>query len=267
MGFNFEQLTQHYFPPSGFVYLNMLAVARPASSPYPANEYIIPWKIANCNGLVKSGQIAVGGMLTQGPVLMEVNGSGQFAVLVLHPVIAYHFIRERLNVVTNNFADLCDLMAKEGAFFRPQIEDGLIHSWQDEPILKFLLNRIGEQSRWQDDPIFHAVNIIITKKGLIKVRELAKQVCMSERNLERQFLEKVSVSPKTYANIWRFQYAIDLLKFRGIHLLGEIADQAGYYDIPHFIKDLKQKTGDGFEYFFRQTPELLQAFLEVIREK
>lgn len=273
MDIDFSQYHLEYFPPTGFLYLNMYALAGMKRQPDiawtdSASDGInLRWKIDVSEGIVKSCQIVTGGILTKGPAVMECIGRGHAAILVLHPIIAYHFMRDRLDIVTNGFADLRDLIGKEGELFKCQMEDGMVHSWEDEPVLKFLLNRIGEQQLWQHDPIFHAVNLIIEKKGLIKVKALAVQVFMSERKLERQFLEKVGVSPKTYANIWRFQNALKLLQFRGIERLGEIVQQAGYYDISHFMKDLKQKTGDGFEYFLRQTPELLQAYLKVIEEK
>lgn len=266
--FDLNQIRQDFFPPAGFLYCNMFALAAPERSSAARTQTLSSqWRLGTRTAFVQSCEIVVGGILTKGAASIESIGSGRWAVLVLHPVLAYHFLQERLNLVNDAFAPLRDLLRKEGDLFKSQLEDGCIHSWENEPVLQFVLNRIGEPKLWKDDPIFHAVNRIIAKKGLIRVKELAAQVFMSERNLERHFIEKVGVSPKAYASIWRFQNALQLLQSRGIEKLGDLVQQAGYYDISHFMKDLKQKTGDVFEHFLRGTPELLETHGKVLEAK
>ncbi|MDX2285019.1 MAG: helix-turn-helix domain-containing protein [Bacteroidia bacterium] len=260
-----------YFPPTGFLYLNMYATAQEA--PQAAAEALrkesdmtVRWKIAIQEGTCRLSQIVTGGILTQGPVRMDCCGRGRTAILVLHPMIAYHFLRERLDLLADGFADLSDLIGAEGAMFRPQIEDGVIRSWEDAPMQAFLHQRLGAAGRWQQDPVFHAVNQIISSQGRIRIRKLASDVCMSERSLERNFMAKVGVRPKVYANIWRFQHALRLLQQHRGQPLEEIAELAGYYDLSHFMKDLSSKLGPARERFLAQTPELLAAFMQVVRE-
>ncbi len=266
VSFDFQQPNRHYFPPSGFLYLNMLTPP-PAEAVKSSVDLSIQWQVAQLDEPLKYCQMLTGGILTKGPIVMDMTGPGYWSVLVLHPVLAYYFIQDRLDVVANGFADLCSLIGKAGEQFKSQMEDGIIHSWQSEPVLQFLHQRIGQANQWVDDPIFHAVNLIIEQKGRIGVRELAARVFMSERNLERQFCVKVGVSPKAYANIWRFQYALQLLRSRTTQSLEDLVQEAGYYDISHCMKDLRQKTGAGFEQFLGEMPALLQAHQQIIQEK
>jgi AraC-like DNA-binding protein len=266
--FDLPQQHVEYFPPTGFLYLNLYESRVGTDKPDAANETLLRWKTGqkDCKTF-KPGQILAGGMLSDHPAVMDCIGRGQADILVLHPVVAYHFIQDRLDLLTDSFDDLRDLIGREVEPLLHQLEDGRIGAWTDEALWQFFLKRAGEQRRWAQDPVFHAVNLIIQKKGLIRVKELAAEVFMSERNLERHFLQKVGVSPKTYAGNWRFQYALQLLQTKGADTLGNVVDLAGYYDISHFMKDLKEKTGEGFERFLRAVPGLMQCYLEVVQGK
>jgi methylphosphotriester-DNA--protein-cysteine methyltransferase len=128
--------------------------------------------------------------------------------------------------------------------------------------------RIAEKKRlWARDPIFWAVSRIIACKGQIGVKALASEMCMSLRSFEQQFLLKAGVRPKTYANIWRFQAVMQLLQSRPRQGLGNLVHEAGYYDVPHFLKDLKKKTGEGYEAYLKKIPDLASTFLHAVQDQ
>ncbi|MDX2248671.1 MAG: helix-turn-helix transcriptional regulator [Bacteroidia bacterium] len=271
MDMDFPELHCEFFPPSGFLYINMYSRVRlkqNGENPVPQpGDFSMSWSIneAGTKHDVTEPQIVAEGILTQGPAFLNYQGQGHGVAFVLHPLIAYHFFRENLDTFTNGHADLCSLSCPEIKTFRDKLEDGEILSWEKEPMLGFFRKRISDPSRWKRDPIYYAVNLIIQKRGLIRVKDLAAEVCLSERSLERLFLQKVGVSPKTYANIWRFQFALLLLKSKKYPTLEELAFHAGYYDLPHFLKDFKAKTGDAFDRFLHEIPALTQLHQQVAR--
>lgn len=72
---------------------------------------------------------------------------------------------------------------------------------------------------------------------------LASQACWSPRQLERQFMERMGVSPKFLARISRFDKAFSLKQLDPSLDWLSIALQTGYNDYQHLVKDFKQFAG------------------------
>jgi AraC-like DNA-binding protein len=73
------------------------------------------------------------------------------------------------------------------------------------------------------------------------VAEVARLLGLSERQLERRFLERVGVTPKRFATLRRFERAI--ASASTTPSLTAVALDAGYYDQSHFIREFRRFTG------------------------
>ncbi|MDB5268592.1 MAG: hypothetical protein JWP58_1632 [Hymenobacter sp.] len=72
---------------------------------------------------------------------------------------------------------------------------------------------------------------------------LAADACLSPRQFERGFFERVGMAPKLYARIVRFDRAFRLKERRpGLDWLA-VAVQTGYYDYRHLVRDFKEFAG------------------------
>ncbi len=85
---------------------------------------------------------------------------------------------------------------------------------------------------------------ILKHKGQVKINQLLDTFAMSERKLERLFLEHVGVSPQQLSKIYQFTSALSSIKnnHKGDTLL-KIALENGYYDHSHLSKSIKKFTG------------------------
>ena len=92
------------------------------------------------------------------------------------------------------------------------------------------LNRAGE--------------LIRSAGGKLRVDEMADQLCISRRQLERTFKEKLGVSPKQYMRIARLNRVQDLLREGQCQGIADVAYQAGYADQSHLNRDFKLLVGD-----------------------
>lgn len=72
---------------------------------------------------------------------------------------------------------------------------------------------------------------------------LARLSCLSPRQFERKFLDRIGVSPKFYGRILRFNAAMKGRMKRPNHSLMNIAYDYGYFDHNHLLRDFKQFTG------------------------
>lgn len=86
----------------------------------------------------------------------------------------------------------------------------------------------------------NAVQMVRSCHGQITVNELAKQLGLTIRTLERIFQEHVGLTPKKFIRLIRFQSALQCLKQGGPSTdLADLAYRFGYTDQSHLIKDFK----------------------------
>ena len=84
------------------------------------------------------------------------------------------------------------------------------------------------------------------------------ELYVCRRQFERQFLNKVGVSPKYYARVRRIGYLCSLMALKkwNIDDWHELIYQAGYYDQSHFIKEFTAFTGKSPSFYLKNNIEL-----------
>lgn len=121
------------------------------------------------------------------------------------------------------------------------------HTGKIKIIEQFLLSQLKE--RKEDKLIVEAVKHIYQSNGLIKIKELAQKLFISQSPFEKRFRSLVGATPKKFASIIRFNAVLnDLEKAKS---LTDVCFEHNFFDQAHFIKDFKQYTGDTPENFKR----------------
>lgn len=98
----------------------------------------------------------------------------------------------------------------------------------------------------------HAADLIRRTNGQITVDELAGNVHISRRQLEREFKQKIGLSPKRYSRIARLNEANRRLESGDVDSLTTLAYDSGYADQAHFIREFKAFTGENPTVFLRE---------------
>jgi len=106
---------------------------------------------------------------------------------------------------------------------------------------EFLLFCLGN-SRVIQNYVDHAARMI-RLDPCIRIPDLADKVHISQRQLERQFKDRMGISPKHYLRLNRIQKAVQCLNLNGSMDLFSVAYSCGYFDQAHFINDFKKITG------------------------
>lgn len=104
-----------------------------------------------------------------------------------------------------------------------------------------------------DRQITFAINRINLSKGILPVETLMKDICFCQRHFERKFKQFTGFTPKEYSRIIKFRHAIDLLQRSTPVNLLSVATDSGYYDLPHFFKEIKNFSGTTPSTFLSQT--------------
>jgi AraC-like DNA-binding protein len=130
------------------------------------------------------------------------------------------------------------------------LEEQLYEAGEDIDKIKviegFLIARLNPLPR--DELVVAALAIIHRSKGIIRIKDLSKQLHTSQSPLEKRFRQVVGASPKKFASIVRFKHSIQI--YNPQKSLTDLGYEAGFYDQAHFIKEFKNFTGDTPEAFF-----------------
>jgi AraC-like DNA-binding protein len=102
-----------------------------------------------------------------------------------------------------------------------------------------LVRRIDDIST--PDPALQKA-IVMLDRGSIGIAEIGRRVFLSERQLRRQFIERVGYGPKTLQRVLRFQRLASLLRSGHTSLAG-VAAAAGYADQAHLSRECRQLAG------------------------
>lgn len=153
---------------------------------------------------------------------------------------AHAFLKEPLHEL---FDESVALAALAGYRDLGDIEDRLAGARSHQDLLvqveRFLLSKL---CRYKPDLLIAAaLEHIHRTKGMLRVKELANTLCISQDAFEKRFRRVVGVSPKTFSSIVRMKSILS----NGLQkqALAEAAFNAGYFDQPHFNKDFKLFTG------------------------
>ncbi|WP_420385931.1 AraC family transcriptional regulator [Roseivirga sp.] len=106
----------------------------------------------------------------------------------------------------------------------------------------FLLSKLSEQSTI-DQIVKSTIDSLYQTNGKAAINSILKDEMHKRRNLERNFLKTVGISPKQLGKIIRLQAALKSLLNQDDETLTQIAYESDYYDQAHFIKDFKTFTG------------------------
>ncbi len=192
---------------------------------------------------------------------IEVAATGQTGILIIsfYPWGAAPFFHLPMSEFKDRSIDLSCFM-KPGTlrWTESQVLEASRNSERAGILQNFLVRMLNNSVH--DKLIMQSTFKINHHKGNVEVNKLAKNFCLSRRQYIRRFKNSVGISPKKFANIVRFQKA---LYFQRMGLSWtRIADECGYYDQPHFIKEIKAFSGFSPQELLSRTPttQLMKHF-------
>jgi AraC-like DNA-binding protein len=99
-------------------------------------------------------------------------------------------------------------------------------------------------ARGKLDGVARAARTMLVRAGAVRIRELATDCGLSERQFERRFQMAVGMQPKLYARVVRFHSALEQKSLGPRRSWTEVALEAGYYDQSHMTKEFKSLAGE-----------------------
>ncbi len=181
------------------------------------------------------------GPMTRAEVVPLSAGARLFGVR-FRPGAGALFLDARADELEDRDVPLTDLAKAGTAQLMDEVFDAGGDAQRIAAVERFL-TRASARERAEDSRLRRAVSTLCRSHGSASVRDVAMAVRLSDRQLERLFLERVGLRPKLFARVMRLQRAVALASRKVAGSQAELALQAGYADESHLIRDFRALTG------------------------
>lgn len=171
-----------------------------------------------------------------GPTLVGTIG------VTFRPSGAYRFFPFPMKDLAEHVCLADDALGRQGRELQIRVAEAHGVQGKVEAIQAFLISALSRNRR-ESLAADHAVREIERSAGRLSIDALSKRMGYTRRHLDREFSEHVGLSPKTIANIIRFQriYTGALVSRGPSRLSEDLYDF--YYAQTHFAKYFKRFTG------------------------
>jgi AraC-like DNA-binding protein len=157
------------------------------------------------------------------------------------PGAASEFLDAAARELLDRDAAFDEIGVKGGAELGERLAEASGDHTRRELISEFLLDP-KRRCRALDARVERAVRKLQKDYDDVSIASLAKQVGLSERQLERLFHAHVGVRPKFLARVLRLQRAVTLSRVR-VGTQAELATSAGFADEAHLLREFRALAG------------------------
>ncbi|MDQ3535824.1 MAG: helix-turn-helix domain-containing protein [Bacteroidota bacterium] len=245
--------------------------AKPVN-PFPPQPehclYFYPYDKVNCHNSADQSTKALPQSIIVGPQLSLVNLSMGYNTLVIYVGFLPGGLHRLLRVP---MVELCDRSFDSTLFLSKEINE--------------VTDQINEQDNY--DKVIRIVETFLLRKSvnlkpilpidrvlrkmtnaptLTNINIMASEACVSVRQLERQFKERIGMAPKVFTKLVRFSRAWNLHEANPQISWNQMAHHFKYADHMHLIREFKQFTGtlpSQLKHNLEKSPLRLQADLNL----
>lgn len=117
---------------------------------------------------------------------------------------------------------------------------------------RWLLKTVSFSSS-KPEPWEHCLKNIVDRSGNVNVYDLAREVGISQKQLERKFVEKVGPTPKQFAQLLKFRTVKERLETKERESLMAVAFEFDFVDHAHLTKFFRKFAGISPSEFLKGT--------------
>jgi AraC-like DNA-binding protein len=111
------------------------------------------------------------------------------------------------------------------------------------PVVEEFLLSLARKSTYKIRPVDKVGMVMLENVNRYSLDWLARESCLSSKQLERNFNERIGINPKYFARIIKFDKAFRMKNAFPDRDWLSIAIDCGYYDYQHLVRDYKEFTG------------------------
>jgi AraC-like DNA-binding protein len=185
------------------------------------------------------------------PITLSTKGSFKLMSLILYPFAVRMLLGVNPKLLNDDCFDLNEVNIIDTASTVARIRKTESVSEKLGLIAEYLNGLVKLASTNTDNCIKLALNLIIRTKGRASIREVYKQLFITERTFERRFMNEIGISPKQFASIIQFSSSMRKLSENEFSILTDVGLESGYADQSHFIRTFKKYAGKTPSEFLR----------------
>ncbi|MBL8993993.1 MAG: AraC family transcriptional regulator, partial [Spirochaetia bacterium] len=172
------------------------------------------------------------------------EGRGNVFGIKFLPGAFYPFVKFPISNLTGRIVSIKKIFGSKGASFEKAVLAGDPENEKELVALAeaFFLARLPKKDanvEW----IGMLVERIVSDRTILKVDDLIRAFDLDKRKLQRLFKRYVGISPKWMIQRYRLHEALAALESRRVVNGAAFAQDLGYFDQAHFIKDFKRLVG------------------------
>lgn len=210
--------------------------------------------------------IVVGQPLTR--MNITINPNYLMLKVSFQPGSLFRLLGVPMTLLADGHANLEEITGKAVKEVYERLPEATDYAAMIRLVEEFLLRKAA-QCRQAILPIDIVARRMLQPAGYHQLDQLAYDACLSTRQFERKFRERLGISPKLFTRIARFREAYKLRELDPARSWLDIAYNCHYYDPNHLIKDFQQFAGTNpsqlfdeelalqnffYQYSLRQTP-------------
>lgn len=197
---------------------------------------------------------------TLAPFYIQPTGYVHTFAASFFPYSFSSFVSKPIKSLTNKETSIYELFEhNEARSLEKKIIEALTTGERINILEAFLFSRLSDQ-RTIERIVKATVKTLFSRNGNISINEITNSDHSKKRQMERQFLDIVGISPKQLCKVIRLQAALKAL-INQEERLTHIAHESNYYDQSHFIKDFKEFTGIRPSDFFGEKSMMLSSLI------
>ncbi len=200
----------------------------------------------------------VAGQMRQS-VLIKPTGRISLFGIRFQPAGAFPFFQFSLSELTDRIEDIDSIWGNEGREIEERICQAGTFAERVAIIEAIFTARLISNKKF-DSSIIEAARLIVGRDGVLPIRHVAELIGISERRLEREFKQKIGISPKLFSRIIRFQKLLKSLEGEGAAGLLDKALEFGYYDQAHMVHEFREFAGKSPTTFIDDAHRISEAF-------
>lgn len=192
------------------------------------------------------------------PQQIKVKGPALLAIR-FKPEGLYPFIKEGISSLIDQTVHPEIIFGKEILYLQEQIAEEKTEFERVQLVNAFLCEKLATTGK-KTDPYFDLfLKRIRCSKGQLSLKEMSKELTISQKTLQRKFSEYIGITPKKYSRLVRLIEAVKSFERNPTQQFSRLAHQFGFTDQMHFIKEVKAFTGKTPTEYFNLNRGMQQA--------
>ncbi|MBS0030436.1 helix-turn-helix domain-containing protein [Chitinophaga sp. 22321] len=176
------------------------------------------------------------------PIELYVAGHVSIIAYFLYPHVLKTLFGPDARELTDISMDISLTEPARGMSLKEQLVNATSLAQRLQLLNSYILKLAAPRKKYTSEAIAFATRIIQHKGGLASLPAIQKELCVTERTLQRLFESHVGVSPKTFSRICQFHSALQQLSRNNFSGMIDVAYTNGYADQSHLIRAFKEFT-------------------------